>query len=168
MISRMRQEGGFSLLEVLITIILLAIGFLVAAKMQVHSLRSSQSAQMQANAIQISSEMMDKMRNNPIGVANGNYSGKTTSVGGAVLCATTGCSPAQLASQDLFEWSAHFIDVRKMGDSYLPSLPGAGADAPATGSISEPVNDVFTISIDWQGFTDGNAVAENFTVRFVP
>jgi len=47
-------------------------------------------------------------------------------------------------------------------------LPGAGADAPATGSISEPVNDVFTISIDWQGFTDGNAVAENFTVRFVP
>jgi len=166
--SRIKQQQGFSLLEVMITIFLLAIGFLVAAKMQAHSFRSSQSAQMQAYALQISSEIMDKMRNNPIGVANGAYSGKTTSATAATQCANTGCTPAQQASQDLFEWSAHFIDVRGIGASFVPSLHGASDTQPATGSISEPVDDVYTINIDWQGYSDGNLVAENLVIKFIP
>jgi len=162
------QERGFSLLEVLITIVLLAIGFLIAAKMQVHSLRSSQSAQMQVNAQQISSEIMDKMRSNPEGVANGVYDGKTTSNAAATPCASAGCTPAQLAAKDLYEWSAHFIDVRGIGDTYLPSLPGAGASKPAKGSISAPVDGVYTISIDWQGFSDGQSHVETLAVKFIP
>jgi len=167
-LSNKSQERGFSLLEVLITIVLLAIGFLIAAKMQIHSLRSSQSAQMQVNAQQISSEIMDKMRNNLQGVAAGAYDGKTTSNAAATPCATAGCTPAQLAAKDLYEWSAHFVDVRGIGSAYLPSLPGESATIPATGSISAPVDGVYTINIDWQGFSEGHAMAETLSVKFIP
>ena len=163
-----KQEAGFSLIEVLLTIVLLAIGFLVAGKMQVQGLRGSQAARMQASALEISAEMMDKMRNNPTGVANGEYDGKTTSAAAATTCPTSGCTPAQQAAKDLHEWSAHFIDVRNVGDDYLPSLPGTSETNPATASISNPVDDVYTIRVDWQVFSQGALVPESFVVSFIP
>lgn len=159
---------GFSLIEVLTTVVLLAFGFLVAGKMQIQSLRSSQSAQMQTNALQISAEMMDKMRNNPVGVANGLYDGKKTSSVAPVTCSNTGCTPAQLASKDLFEWSAHFIDLRSIGTDFQPMLPGVDAEKPASASISEPTDGVYTISVDWQGFEDGEFVPKSLVLNFIP
>lgn len=162
------KARGFSLIEVLITVLLLAIGFLVAAKMQITSLSSSQSAQMQTNAMQISAEMMDKMRNNPVGVADGLYDGITTSSVAPVTCPNSGCTPAQLASKDIFEWSAHFIDLRGIGAGFQPSLPGADINQPASASISQPVDGVYTIRVDWQGFVDGESVPESFVSNFIP
>lgn len=167
-VKTIKKQRGFSLLEVLLTVVLLSIGFLVAAKMQIQGLRSSQSSQLHAKALLLSSEIMDKMHNNPIGVENGNYDDKTTSTAIAVACGATGCTPTQLASKDLFEWSSHFVDARGVGDDYIPTLPGASSTAPATGKISAPVNDVYTISVSWQGFTAGQSVSESLSVKFVP
>jgi len=167
-VKKNKHAEGFTLLEVMLTVVLLAIGFLIAAKMQVHSLRSSQSSQMQANALLISSEIMDKMRNNPAGVENGHYDNKSTSADTVTPCEASGCTPAQLAAQDLFELSAHFVDVRGMGTGYIPSLPGVSATAPASATISDPVDDVYTISINWQGFVEGNSTAETLAIKFIP
>jgi len=163
-----KQQHGFSLLEVLLTVVLLSIGFLVAAKMQIQGLRSSQSSQLHAMALLLSSEMMDKMRSNPAGVENGSYSNKTTSTATALPCSTSGCTPTQLASRDLFEWSTLFVDARGIGAKFSPTLPGTSATTPATGSISEPVNDVYTISVSWLGFDDGQAVTESLSMKFIP
>ncbi len=168
-VSRRRSaQRGFSLIEVLVTVVLLSIGFLTTAKMQVSALRSNQSSLLNSKAVLLSAEIMEKMRNNPVGVENGNYSNKTTSGANAAPCGAAGCSPAQLAARDLFEWSAHFMDVRGVGNGYLPTLPGVSATQPATGSISNPIDGVYTISISWQGLIDGEPVPESFSAKFIP
>jgi len=167
-LQKMSNDDGFTLLEVLLTVVLLSLGFLVAGKMQIHSLRSSQTSHMQANALLISAEIMDKMRNNLAGVEAGHYDSKTTSKLGLTRCGVNGCTPAQLAAQDLYEWSAHFVDVRSLGTDFSPSLPGVSPTEPAWGAISAPTNDVYTISINWQSFSDGESSAETLSVNFIP
>lgn len=58
------KQQGFSLLDVLIAVLVLAIGVLGAALLQLHALRYSASAADQTQAIFIAYDMLDRMRAN--------------------------------------------------------------------------------------------------------
>jgi len=71
-----QKQKGVGLLEILITVLLLSIGFLAAAKMQVQGMRFSQSAYIEAQAYFMISDMMDRMRSNAKGVRAKHYDNK--------------------------------------------------------------------------------------------
>ncbi len=161
-----RAVRGVGLIEVLVAVIVVSIGFLAAASLQIQGMRSNLDSKQRAQALLLVGEMMDRMRNNPAGVAAGSYDDKGTGALTAPACRATGCGPSDLAALDLYEWSAKLRPLD--GDAgFVPVLPGAGADY-AEGSISDPVGGVYTITLAWQGFVDGESSDQTLSLSFQP
>ncbi|MFD2273251.1 type IV pilus modification protein PilV [Undibacterium arcticum] len=55
-----RQQGGFTLIEVLISVFVLALGVIGAAGMQLVAMRTGQQSGAQSLAVQLATEMADK------------------------------------------------------------------------------------------------------------
>ncbi|MFK7892804.1 MAG: type IV pilus modification protein PilV [Granulosicoccus sp.] len=72
-LSAYGNERGIGLIEILIAVVVISIGFLATARMQVDSMRLSQSAYFQTQAAFLASEMIDRMRSNLPGVTSGFY-----------------------------------------------------------------------------------------------
>jgi len=62
--GRPALERGVGLIEVLMALIVLSIGFLVSANMQLRGMRSNQETYNQSQAMMLANEIMDRMRNN--------------------------------------------------------------------------------------------------------
>jgi type IV pilus assembly protein PilV len=103
----MNKNKGFTLMEVLIALVILSIGLLGMAGMQLFSLKSSQSAYFQSQASYFANDILDKIRANPVGFNNGNYDSAYSSIPGSITnCQTTTatCTPVQLAVFELTQW----------------------------------------------------------------
>ena len=104
--SNIRNQHGFTLLEVLIALLILSIGLLGLAALQTTSLRSNQMANMRTLATYLAYEMTDRMRANHDGVDLGQY---TIPAGTAPAT-----SPTTRAGEDILEWR-NSIETRLPG-----------------------------------------------------
>ncbi|MCW8908717.1 MAG: type IV pilus modification protein PilV [Sedimenticola sp.] len=96
------KQRGFTLLEVLIAVLVLSIGLIGLAGMQLLGVKNNNSAAMRSQAVFLAQDISDRMRAN-IGNA-GSYviTGTPSCVG---LCTiTSGCSGSQLATYDVCQW----------------------------------------------------------------
>lgn len=102
------RDAGFTMLEVLIAILVIAIGLLGLAGLQAISLKQGQSAYYRSVATQLGYDMSDRMRGNLNGVLGNAYNrtGINTDYSTAVAncTTTTGCVAVDLARNDAFEW----------------------------------------------------------------
>ena len=131
----MNKNIGFTLLEVLIAMLVLGVGLLGLAGLQATGLRNNQSAYNRSLATELAYDLADRMR--------ANVAGKATYGAGAAAqntsCLTTaGCTPTQMAQNDLYEWNLAVTTL-------LPS--GASTIAVAAG--------MYTITITWDDNRDG-------------
>ena len=136
------MHGGFTLLEVLIAIVVLSIGLLGLAGLQAAGLRNNNSAYMRTIATQQIYDMTDRLRNKPEGVASTGYDAVTgipTSPNLDCLTAT-GCSPADMATYDAFEWNT-------ANKNLLPSGQGTVTRVGTTNR--------FTITVMWDDARTG-------------
>ena len=153
-----KKQGGIGLLEVLIAIVILSIGFLASARMQAQSLRFSQSAYFQSQANLIATEVIDRMRANSGGVSGGNYDNQTvnaTSAEPPVNCSTSSCSPQNVASSDLANLGLQ-----------LQILPSA-TNVQARGVISDDGDNQYTVSIFWAEMVNGSFEERTVALSFV-
>ncbi|HKA44856.1 MAG TPA: type IV pilus modification protein PilV, partial [Burkholderiales bacterium] len=101
-----KVAAGFTLLEVLIAIVVVAFGLLGLAGLQAFALKNNTSAAQRITATNLATDIIDRMRANYVGVVNGGYDqpsgGYNTQV---TSCSGTGCNPNELAQNDLYEWS---------------------------------------------------------------
>lgn len=153
--TRPASPGGFSLIEVLITVFVVAVGLLSVAGLQAQSKKASYDAVQRTTAAALSQDIIERMRANPAQI--GAYTGKTVSgalSAPAQLCTstsiTTTCSPAQTAAYDLYLWSlalAGTFEQDSAGNS-------AGSLTSATGCIiaGATPGDV-TVAVAWRGVT---------------
>ena len=101
----LKNNRGFTLLEVLIALLVLSIGLLGLAALQTTGLRSNQMASMRTQATQIAYDITDRMRANPVGTTDGNYvvdNGTHPTI--TTDCTSANCSTSQLATFDLAQW----------------------------------------------------------------
>lgn len=119
-----RRQQGFSLIEVLVTVLILAIGLLGLAGLQSTALRTNHSALIRSQATMLAYDIVERMRSNRTAALNGAYN---LALGGT----PTGSS---IAAQDLTAWRSNLTAV-------LPS--GTGAVAMAAGGR-------FTITVQWE------------------
>jgi len=89
--------GGFTLLEVLVALLVLAIGLLGLAALQTMSFKFNHQSYERTQATFLAYDILDRMRANP----TGDYSASATSDPG---CIAASCTPNQLAEHDLFQW----------------------------------------------------------------
>jgi type IV pilus assembly protein PilV len=152
-----KKNTGFTLIEVLIAMLVLAVGLLGLAGFQVFSLINNQSSYNRSQATQLAYDMADKIRANPA-EAN-NLASSTYALTSAAILQTScnsspGCTPALMAQNDRALWNANIISA----------LGSFGA-----GSITvDPATKVFTITINWDDDRDGDADANdpNFQMSF--
>jgi type IV pilus assembly protein PilV len=124
------KQGGFTLLEVMIAVFVLAIGLLGMAHLQITSLKHNQSAEFRTQAALFAADMLDRMRANREAAQNGNYA--------LDIDAEPPSSTNTIADADIVEW-------RENLSFYLPNGTGQIA-CDAFNANSEFVCDV---TIGW-------------------
>jgi len=165
-----KHEEGFSLLEVLIAVVIVSVGFLATARMQIEGLRSSQNAYFVSQANFMVREMTDRMRANPLGIAARSYDAMATSAltsWPACMSAQTLCTPQQIAEADIATWSRHLhpppgaVDFRAL----LPS----SANIAAEGTVNfDAGTNTFTVSVTWSERINGVDEQQTLSVEMFP
>ncbi|HJO35633.1 MAG: type IV pilus modification protein PilV [Pseudomonadota bacterium] len=142
--------GGFSLIEVLVSVLVLSVALLGMASLQLFGLRFQQSAYLRSQASMAAYDILDRIRANPQGMAAGNYDTvDTDSAPADPNCKRSagGCTPAQRAQTDIAEWAL-----------VVTMLPGGNGTVGRTG-------DDFTVQIDWTDLGPDGAENQRLTVE---
>ncbi len=146
----MKKQQGFSLIEVLLAVVVLAIGLLAGSRMQMLGLNYTQGGMIRSHATLAANDILDRIRlNREHAIDNSAYDGFDTSgtIPAATNCIATGCTPAQIAQTDLREWAGYFAK----GDETSITTPLRNA----VGTISR-VGPTFTVVISWSEKITGN------------
>jgi type IV pilus assembly protein PilV len=126
-------QRGFGLIESLVSLVVVSVGMIGIAALYGQGLRASGTALYRTMAVNLASDMADRIRLNRRG---------TASYGGAAalgLCdpgGNTDCTTAAMAAHDLFRWQAQV-------GAQLPNGVGAVQYAGTTPAT-------YTISVSWQ------------------
>jgi type IV pilus assembly protein PilV len=141
---RFTNNGGFTLLEILIAVVVLSIGLLGIAGLQALGQQSNHSAYLRSQATALAYDMIDRMRANSAGVASGNYNAIDTTANTYTDpgCASSSCSASQMAQYDMYDWQQELATQLPTGNG---TVTGAG-----TGSV-------FSVTVMWDD--DRNASA---------
>lgn len=99
------KERGFSLLEVLVTILILSLGLLGMAGLVTTGMRSNNVAHYRSIATQQTLDIADRMRANLAGVRAGNYDDLAANIPASADCIATNCAAAQIAVYDHAQWN---------------------------------------------------------------
>ncbi|NJM11545.1 MAG: type IV pilus modification protein PilV [Synechococcaceae cyanobacterium SM1_2_3] len=171
---------GFTLLEVLVTLIVLSVGLLSLAGLQVVGLRTSHSAYMRTQATIQSYDLIDRMRANISGVQAGDYHKpiKADSAGDVkVNCkATQGCGAQDMALNDLYEWNTAIADILPNGVGIV-CIDGTPEDDPVATSadakcdnagVGNPRSALYVIKIWWNDDNSNPDSVQLFTTSFRP
>ncbi len=112
----MKRQGGFSLLEVLIAMLILSVGLLGMAGLQLNALKFNQTATVRSQATLLAYDITDRMRMNRESARSGGY------VTGLTDTVVTGTARNKI---DLREWKA----------SVAQQLPSGSGAVQVTGNI---------------------------------
>lgn len=124
-------QKGFTLIEIMVAVVILAIGLLGLAGLQATSLRFNNSAYYRSQATNLAYDMADRMRaNRQAALGGGAYSG-TVIQNPPPACAVVNLA-GTLAQQDIQAWRNALACTLPLG----------------TGGITRN-GDVFTIAIQW-------------------
>ena len=129
-----RTQKGFTLLEVLISLVIFSIGLLGLAGLQILAVKLTSDSMLRTVATVLANDMVDRMRanvaattlgvtspyNNPTGTPAANPACLgLNSAGGSV---NTSCTPAQMAGEDFYEWYANINGAAANG--WHPAISG--------------------------------------------
>jgi type IV pilus assembly protein PilV len=180
------DQIGFTLIEVLISVFVLALGVIGVAGMQLIALRTSQQSAIQSVAAQLATEMADRMRANPeqmkLGDSDNPYlkpenviynSAVDTGPAAPVkMCYTAAknCSSAELAEFDIYEWKNR-IKAALPGGRVAICRDAAPWDS-VTGALGWACNGgsgtAMVIKIGWQGKNPDGSLIRDADGRFPP
>lgn len=148
------KQRGSSLLEVLIALLIMAIGLLGLETMQVVSLKNINNSQFRSLATAYASSMAERMRSNRVAVQAGNYDAIAANVSDPSC--TAPCTPADIAQQDGYQWNQQIVagglpsgqgTVTKSGDLFTIRVAWNEQQRELDSSGSNVVNADFTLSI---------------------
>ena len=121
------RMSGFSLLEVLISLVIVAVGLLGVAGLMSNTLKSNDSAAMRTQATAQAYNIIDRMRANMTGVISGNYvvTMPASAATGAMPSGCTGaaCSSPALAAYDIGQWEYELAKLLPQGRGSISITP---------------------------------------------
>jgi type IV pilus assembly protein PilV len=153
-----KQQSGFSLIEVLVATVIMAIGILGIAGLQVVSLQQNRSSLLRSEALQFGNDIVDRMRANPDQVyAPVGYTDAPSS--GAKDCKENTCSTTEMSEYDITLWKC-MINPNDSSDvpysicTTLLATFGNVSSLPQGEAEIQLAGDVQTVRVRW---VDDNA-----------
>jgi len=167
-VNRTRTQRGVGLIEVLLAVILLSIGFLASARMQVQSMIHNQNAYALSQAKYLVLDMSERMRANRDGLRAGLYEDLETAANtvepGCVAAGTT-CSAAERVAADRHAWSSALHPTATGAIPLLPSTPSI----PAIGQVArDAATGAYQVSVRWSERDGGGALEREVAVQVIP
>jgi len=163
MLNRHLSQRGFTLIEVMISLFVLSVGMLGTSAMLLQGQREAVNTSSETMAIEIASNIAERMRANLVGVDAGVYNVFTSAGATAfVPCInTTGCTASQKAEFDAY--------MANQEIKYL--FPDSASGVASVSRLG--VSPVFQIVINWDetvrtGNNTGAVKARNYTMIFEP
>jgi type IV pilus assembly protein PilV len=137
----LKGSAGFTLLETMVSFVILGVGLLGMAALQGTALRYSNQAYLRSQANIVAYDIFERMRANPAGVAGGYYAFEAdegegveeVEEGSETDCKSASCTPQQLATYDLDSWSQSIGQILPAGSG---SLTNNGASS-------------YTVTVSW-------------------
>jgi len=139
---------GFTIVEALVALIVLAVGMLGIASLYVTTLRASGSAGSRMHAINLASDLADRIRANR--TAEDAYAGAAATDGTTCLGTGASCTADQMAAHDLFVWQA----------AIQTALPGAPAGTVTVDVGTDPAS--YQIQVSW---VEAGGVTQAYTLN---
>lgn len=140
--KRQRCVSGFSLLEVLVTVVILSLGMLGVAGVLLLVHKNNASSYMEQQAVQQAYDILDRMRANRSAAINGDYDQTPPTSVPSPSCAGSTCTPKQMALYDLWQWNSDLT-------ANLPAASGSIATTVPAGVSSANQNTQVTVRISW-------------------
>ncbi len=138
---------GFSMVEVLVTVLVLGIGLLGLFGMQIAGVKSNQSAYFRTQASILASDIADRLRFNSDRAVAGSYddfsTADSTETKPGCWNSASGCTENEIVTLDKAEWT----ELVEGGDDTAIMLPNA------SGTITRGAGNLFTIQILWDETT---------------
>jgi len=130
-----RRQSGFTLLEILVSLLLIAIGVLGTAGLQALALKINQGGQLRSQAVVLGMDFVERIEANNVAAIAGKYAPATYPTAYTKDCNTNFCTTDELATYDLVEFKTH-VDRALPGATITLSVSGTG---PFT----------YTVTINW-------------------
>ncbi|MBB1363743.1 type IV pilus modification protein PilV [Shewanella sp. SR44-4] len=156
------KRNGFSLIEVMVSLVILVIGLIGIFNLHIMSKQGSFESFQQTQASYFANDIINRMRLNVSELSNygsssgTHYSGesltKPTECSGVYRCSNT-----ELRAWDLYEWQSAFI-----GDSEVDSDGSIGGLPSPTACVYVNSNDV-VIVMTWKSVRKFNGANENYS-----
>jgi type IV pilus assembly protein PilV len=118
-----RSQRGDTMIEVLVTIIIIAVGVLGAAALQVTTLKNLSSSHSASVAAILAEDFSERMRANPTAALNDGYV-HNAAPGAFPDCAAAACTMAQLATYDMGTWWQQVTAVLPSGSGQVTRNAG--------------------------------------------
>lgn len=157
-IARPQSFKGFTLIEVLVTVFVLALGLIGFLQMDIYASQKARGTFYSSTAGLLTTEYSERMYANQVGVLDGYYDTVDSSLWDTAPtnCSENSCTPQQLAAYDQWEWLQKIkAQLPWEGDDYSNrvSVSGSGADGELTLTarwleVGAPDNDIASFSID--------------------
>lgn len=109
------RQAGTSLIEVLVTMVIIAIGLLGLAGLQATSMKNNQGANNRSEATVLAYDIIDRMRANRAGAASGSYN----------IALGSDPAGATLAATDVARWKAALRSRLPNGDGAIAATCNA-------------------------------------------
>lgn len=170
----MMPRRGFSLLEVLVTLIVMSVGLLGLAALQATTLQNNHSAYQRVQATLLASDMADRMRSNfDENVLKGKYYHNPVAAKQDKCRNATGCNPQEMAQDDLYRWQNSCADllpggscvvcIDKTPESGTPASPDCEAD-----NVAYQPGLSYAIKIWWYDDPKDKATLKRYVASFKP
>ncbi len=147
-----KKQQGFSMIEVLVSLIVIGVGMLGLTSLQIASLKSTNNAHSRNTAVMLAMEFSDRMRANPLGVSGGFYDNNVNCTTNEDQCkGTATCTPQAIARADVQELMCgtrrdDTSTAREGGASNL--LPGGTLDVSCVGDCAAVLAE-HNIALTW-------------------
>jgi len=122
-LNSMNRTQGFSLIEVLVSLLIMTLGIVGVMSLQTQSLKSNQRAYFRTQADILSRDITARMYANREEARKGTYAAQSKP-NNAPDCRAASCTPAQMAAWDLSEWFQRIEQQLPEGSAELVNLPG--------------------------------------------
>jgi type IV pilus assembly protein PilV len=142
------RQRGATLIEILVSVLILSFGLLGMAALQTRALQGNQSSLNRSQAVMLNNSMLDAMRIDRANAQGGNYNMSN-------VCGPAGIgSGTTLADNNRRDWLTAARD--NMGGS---------DDSPICGTITCGVNFVCTVTLTWDDSKSGGLSDQSLTVE---
>jgi type IV pilus assembly protein PilV len=145
---RAAPRRGFSMIEILITLVITAFGLLGLAAFAAKATQLGVDATQRARAAALLSDMSSRLANNK---PNAALYPSANVYGGAVQACANGAAPAQVVARDLCEWGNLLAGANDVGSGANSAFLGY------RGCVTQPnlLEPVFVITVAWGSLTPG-------------